>query len=120
MKTNNAQGRNFVVVIGLYLIVKAVLNMILGGGFSIFDLIAPIICFLAMFSGLEYLNYAVAVIIAIPVLKNMLYNVTHLPGSLIYLIEAVIDVGAVLLLVMQKDIKAHFTNKWSDISSLFK
>ncbi|MCM1133544.1 MAG: hypothetical protein NC340_08745 [Ruminococcus flavefaciens] len=120
MKTNSAKGRNFVVIIGVYLIAKTVLNMIIGGGFNIFDLVAPVICFLAMFSGLEYLNYAVAVIIAIPVLKNMLYNVTHLPSSLIYLAEAVVDVGAILLLVIQNDIKTHFTNKWSEFSSLFK
>lgn len=120
MKTNNTKGRNFVVIIGVYLIAKTVLNMIIGGGFNIFDLIAPIVCFLAMFSGLEYLNYAVAVIIAIPVLKNIGYNVTHLPSSLIYLIEAVADVGAIVLLVVQNDIKEHFTNKWSEISSLFK
>ncbi len=120
MKTNNEKGRNFVVIIGVYLIAKTILNMIIGGGFNIFDLIAPIICFLALFSGLEYLNYAVAVVIAIPVLKNMLYNITHLPDSLIYLVEAVIDVGAILLLVIKNDIKAHFTNKWSEISSLFK
>lgn len=120
MKTNNAKGRNFVVIIGVYLIAKTVLNMIIGGGFNIFDLIAPIICFLAMFSGLEYLNYAVAAVIAIPVLKNMLYNITNLPGTLIYLVEAFVDVGAIILLIVQNDIKAHFTNKWSEISSLFK
>lgn len=123
MRTNNIQGRNFVVIIGIYLIAKAVLNMFLGG-FSIFnivaDLIVPVICFIAMYSGLEYLNIAVAVIIGLPVLRNMLYNITHLPSSLIYLIEAVIDTGAIIMLVVQKDIKAHFTNKWSEISSLFK
>lgn len=120
MKTNSEKGRKFVVIIGVYLIAKTVLNMIIGGGFSILDLISPVILFLAMFSGLEYLNYAVAVIIAVPVLKNMLYNITHLPSSLIYLIEAFADVGAILLLVIQNDVKAHFTNKWSEISKLFK
>ncbi len=123
MRTNNIQGRNFVVIIGIYLIAKAVLNMFLGG-FNIFnivaDLIVPVICFIAMYSGLEYLKIAVAGIFGLPVLRNMLYNITHLPSSLIYLIEAVIDTGAIIMLVVQKDIKEHFTNKWSEISSLFK
>lgn len=123
MRTNNIQGRNFVVIIGIYLIAKAVLNMFMGG-FNIFnivaDLIVPVICFIAMYSGLECLNIAVAVIIGLPVLRNMLYNITHLPSSLIYLIEAVIDTGAIIMLVVQKDIKEHFTNKWSEFSSLFK
>ncbi len=120
MKTNNVKGRNFVVIIGAYLIVKAVLNMIIGGGFNITDLILAVICFFAMFSGLQYLNYATAVVIAIPVISHMLYNIIHLPGTLIYLIEAFIDVGAIILLVTNADIKGHFTNKWSEISSLFK
>ncbi|MDE5569934.1 MAG: hypothetical protein K2I82_04690 [Ruminococcus sp.] len=123
MRTNNIQGRKFVVIIGIYLIAKAILNMFLGGFlyFNIVaDLIVPVICFVAMYSGLEYLNIAVAVIIGLPVLRNMLYNITHLPSSLIYLIEAVIDTGAIIMLVVQKDIKEHFTNKWSEISSLFK
>ena len=50
MRTNNVKGRNFVVIIGAYLIVKAVLNMIIGGGFNITDLILAVICFFAMFS----------------------------------------------------------------------
>lgn len=122
MKTNNVQGKNIAVIIGLYLFAKTILNMVIGGGFyhSIFELVIPIVCFIALFSGLEHLNFAVAVIIAIPVLKNMYYNIIHLPSTLIYLVEAVIDVGAILLLVMKKDIKEHFTNKWSEISTLFK
>lgn len=123
METHNIQGRKFVIIIGVYLIVKTVLNMFLGG-FNIFniasDLIVPVICFIAMYSGLEYLNIAVAVIIAIPVLRNMYYNIIHLPSTLIYLAEAVFDTGAVILLAVQKDIKEHFTNKWSEITSLFK
>lgn len=123
MRTNNIQGRKFVVIIGIYLIAKAILNMIIGD-FKVFsiaeDLLVPVICFIALFSGLEYLNIAVAVVIAIPVLRNMYYNIIHLPSTLIYLAEAVIDVGAVLLLVIQKDIKEHFTNKWSEITSLFE
>lgn len=123
MRTNNIQGRKLVVIIGIYLIAKAVLNMIIGD-FKVFniaaDLLVPVICFIALFSGLEYLNIAVAVIIALPVLKNMYYNIIHLPSTLIYLVEAVLDTGAVILLVIHKDVKEHFTNKWSELSSLFK
>lgn len=123
MQTHNVQGRKLVVIIGIYLIAKTLLNMIMGGFYMfniVADLLVPMICFVALYSGLEYLNIAVAVIIALPVLKNMYYNIIHLPSSLIYLIEAVIDVGAILLLVIHKDVKEHFTNKWSEITSLFK
>lgn len=120
MKTNNNTGRNYVVVAGIYLIVKSILNMIIGGGFNLGDIIFAVLATAAMYSGLEYVNYVVAVLIAIGVVKNLPYNFTHLPGSIIYLIEAVVDVGAILLIILKNEVKEHFTNKWSEISELFK
>ncbi|MDE6775470.1 MAG: hypothetical protein K2J37_04120 [Ruminococcus sp.] len=120
MKTNNQTGRNYVIIIGIYMLAKAVLNMIIGGGFNLGDVIFAVIATAAMYSGLQYLNIAVAALIALSVVTNMGYNLTHLPSTLIYLIEAVVDAGAVVLLVVQKDIKEHFTNQYSEISSLFR
>lgn len=120
MKTNNKTGRNFVVMACIYLFVKGILNLIIGGGFNISDIVFAIIASVALYSGLEYVNYAVAGLIGLTVLTNMPYNLTHLPGSIIYLIEAVVDVGVILLLVLQNDVKEHFTNKWKEIGELFK
>lgn len=120
MKTNNKTGRNFVVLACIYLFVKGILNLIIGGGFNLSDIVFAIIASVAAYSGLECLNYAIAAILAIGVVTNLPHNLTHLPGSIIYLLEAAVDVGVILLLILQKDVKEHFTNKWSEISELFK
>lgn len=120
MKTNNKTGRNFVVLAGIYLIAKGILNLIIGGSFDLSDIVFAVLASAAMYSGLECVNYVAAVLLAIGVLTNLPYNLTHLPGSIIYLIEAAADVGVVLLLILQNDVKEHFTNKWSEIGELFK
>lgn len=120
MKTNNEKGRNYVIIVGIYLLVKTVINMFLGGGFDFGGIIFAVVAAAAMFSGLQYLNIAVAALIAFTVVRNMPYNLTHLPSTAIYLVEAVIDAGAVVLLLVQNDVKEHFTNKWNELSELFK
>lgn len=119
MKTNNDKGRAYVIIVGAYLFIKAILNMIIGGGLNIGDLIFAVIAAAAMFSGLQYLNIAVSAILAITVLTNLPHNLMHLPGTLIYLIEAAVDVGAIVLLLLQNDVKEHFTNKWSEFRDIF-
>lgn len=120
MKTNNKTGRNFVVMACIYLFAKGILNLIIGGGFNLSDIVFAVFASVALYSGLEYVQYAAAAILAIGVVTNLPHNLTHLPGSIIYLIEAVVDVGVILLLILQNDVKEHFTNKWSEISELFK
>lgn len=120
MKTNNETGRNYVVIVGVYLLVKTVINMFIGGGFDFGGIIFAVVAAAAMFSGLQYLNIAVAALLAFTVVRNMPYNMTHLPSAAIYLVEAVVDALAVVLLLVHKDVKEHFTNKWNELSELFK
>lgn len=119
MKTNNELGRKYIIFIGLYLFAKFILNIFIGG-FDFGALIFAIVAFAAMFSGLAYLNYAVAILLAITFASNLPYNLFHLPKTFIYLIEGVIDVGAAALLILQNDIKEHFTNKWSEFLQSIK
>lgn len=119
MNTNNETGRKYVVLVGMYLLIKFVLNIFVGG-FSFGGLIFAVVAALAMFSGLQYLNYVVAGLLAFGVARHLGYNLTHLPGTLIYLIEGVIDIGAAVLLIVQNDVKEHFTNKWSELSDMIK
>ena len=96
MKTNNAKGR-----------------------FNAGELVFDIILLGAMYTGLQYVNYGAAVLIGLVILSHIGYNLTHLPSTLIYLIEAALDVGCILLLTLYSDVKQHFTNKWSEILQLF-
>lgn len=114
MKTNNEKGRNLTIAISVYLLVKCIVNMVVGGGFDIVGLITAIAYAGFMFTGLEFVNYVICGLLAITVLRHIGYNVTHLPSSLLYLIEAALDIGCAVLLVIQSDIKEHFKNKWNE------
>lgn len=119
MKTNNQTGRNFALCIGLYLIVKSILNMIIGND-PIGNLVYSVIEAAALYTGLMYINYVVAGIAVLVVLVNLKNNLSNIGSNWIYLVEAAVDVVCAVLLVTQNDIKSHFTNKWSELSDLFK
>lgn len=119
MKTNNEKGRSLVVVIGIYLVIKFLLNTFLGGGINFSDLIFAAVACVGMYSGLQYVNFGVAVILGLTVLSHLKGNITGLPSTTVYLIEAVADVMAVILLVGNSAVKEHFTNRWSEIQKLF-
>lgn len=116
LKTNNQTGRNLATVIGLYIIVKAVINMILGDSFG--NIIFAVVEALALYTGLMYINYVVAVLLALVFVLNLKNNITNIGDNWFYLVEGVIDVFCAFALFRNKDIKGHFTNKWTEIKSL--
>lgn len=120
MKTNDPQGRAYCIIITAYLLIKAVLNMILGGALNFGDLIAAIVFGAAMFTGLQFVNYAAAGYLVIIAAVHFPANITHLSSNWIYLLEGLIDIACAALLCTVTPIKNHFTNKWSEFSQLFK
>ena len=119
MKTNNLQGRNIAVAIGAYIIIKSVLNMIIGGGLSISSLLIAIGGALALFSGMQFVNFIVAGILFIVAVTHLPANISNFGSNWIYLIEGIIDIACAVLLVTKNDIKEHFTNKWTELSDMF-
>lgn len=119
MKTNNPQGRNVATVIGVYLIIKSVLNMVIGGGLSIGSLLIAVGGALALFSGMQFVNFVVAGILFIVAVVHLPANISNFGSNWIYLIEGVIDIVCAVLLVTRDDIKAHFTTKWTELSDIF-
>ncbi|MGN1411398.1 MAG: hypothetical protein ACI4WH_02660 [Oscillospiraceae bacterium] len=111
---NTETGKIYSVVMGIYIIVKAVLNMILGNGFS--SLILPILMAIVLFIGIKYGNYAIAIVLGITVLMHIGTNVSNLGLNryLIYFIEGIIDIVCAILLVINKDIKAYFDTSMSN------
>lgn len=120
MKTDNIQGRNIAVAIGVYLIIKSVLNMAIGGGLSIGSLLRAVGGAVILFSGMQYVNIAVAGILFIVAVVHLPSNISNFGSNWIYLIEGIIDVACAVLLVTRDDIKAHFTNKWTELSDIFR
>ena len=124
-KTNNEQGRTVCVAITAYMLLKAVLNMFLGGisfgGFLSMLISVNIVVILGVFmlSGLEYVNYVVAGYLAIGFMIHLIPNLTHITDNWIYLLEGFVDVGCAVLLMILPQVKEHFTNPWSEVKELF-
>lgn len=117
MKTNNESGRKLACIIGVYLILKAFVNIAISGSFSIGDLALAIVEAIALYTGLVYINYAVAALCLLVVAQHLKTNLSDISSHIIYLVEAAIDVACAVLLIINKDVKQHFSNKWSDISA---
>ncbi len=99
-------GKNIIIGIGIYLIIKGVLNWILGA--SLLTLIIPLllagILYFAVFEQANYAAAAVMILIALNYLPN---NIRGLPGTWLYLAEGLIDFGAAAILIMSQDVKAY-------------
>ncbi len=141
MKTNNEKGRSLVILLCGGLLAKEVIGLIVGiisgaiyggvggaiGGF-IGMLILDAVLIAAMYSGLRYLNYGVCGIFGILALYyllgiiNILKWITFM-GVISLILNLVWGAGlilGILLLVMNSDVKEHFTNEWSEIGSLIQ
>jgi hypothetical protein len=112
LKTNNQQGRTAALVVGVYFIAKSVLNLILGGGFI--DVILAVVEAVLLFTGLMYLNYVVAAVVALIVLRYLKNNLSAPKDNLIYIIEGAVDIICAVFLCLGKNIREHFTNSWSE------
>ena len=71
-------GKKIAGAIGIWLVIKGILNLILG--FSMGNLITLAVSVLLAFlllQGIPYLNYITAVLLAVVVLKNLVYNIRN-------------------------------------------
>lgn len=120
MKTNNPQGRNIATAIGVYMIIKSVLNMVIGGGLSIGSLLIAVGGACMLFSGMQFVNFVIAGILFIVAVVHLPSNISNFGSNWIYLLEGIADIVCAVLLVTKDDIKAHFTNKWTELSDIFQ
>lgn len=115
-------GKKMVVITVAYMIAKAVLNLILSpSGANVVTLIMYLaLSFLMMAPSntipsvagfFRYSNYITAVYLALTVLAHIQYNIANLPGTWLYLTEAVLDIGAIVLICVQKDARVFFKEK---------
>ena len=118
MKTNNETGRLYCICIGIYCIVKAILNLILGDGFG--NIIVGIFILAVLFTGLQYMNYLTAAYLAFVVLICLPTNIKNIGSNWLYLLEGFIDLGCAALLCLRAEIKEHFTNRWDELPELFE
>ena len=85
------------------------LNLILGFSVSnIIMLIVGVVALVLMLNRVPYINYIVAVFLAIMFLTHIGANLSNLGSQWIYLLEGLLDLGAAAVLVFEKNVKAFF------------
>jgi len=101
------QGKKIVMGISVYLIVKQLLNVVLGAG--VFSMILPVLISVFMYLNLwQYTHYAAAALIALTAVWYLPANLGGLPGTWLYLTEGVFDLGVAAVLILSQDVKAYF------------
>lgn len=104
-----ATGKKWVFGIGLYLIVKSVLNLILGfSGLNLIMLIVAVVALVLLLCRVPYINYIVAVWLVLMFLMHVGSNISNIGSQWLYLLEGLLDVGAAVVLVFEKNVKAYF------------
>ncbi|MBR1384440.1 MAG: hypothetical protein IJ555_11635 [Ruminococcus sp.] len=110
---HSVNGRNLCGLIGGYMIIKSILNLILSFGFAniLMLAISAGLCF-GLIISFKYMNYITAAFLIIMVLVNIKGNISNfgLNVHLVYLAEAVIDVICAWQLITNEDIKEFFNH----------
>lgn len=100
-------GRKIATCVGIWLVIKNIINLVLG--FSVGNLISLIAAAAVVYIfnlGIPYANYIIAAVMAIVVIKNLPYNISHV--QILYLAEAVIDVIGIYILAANREVREHF------------
>ncbi len=102
-------GRKWVVGIGAYLIIKSVLNLLLGFGVSnLVMLLVSIVALVLMLHRVPYISYIVAAFLLIQFLVHIGSNISNIGSQWLYLLEGILDLGAAAVLVFEKNVRAFF------------
>ncbi|MBR6872241.1 MAG: hypothetical protein IKN17_01900 [Ruminococcus sp.] len=110
---HSVNGRNLCGLIAVYMVIKGILNLILGFGFmNILMLAISVGLGFSLIISLRYMNYVTAVFLAVNVVINLKDNISNIGFNvhLVYLVEAVIDVVCAFKLVADADIREHFNH----------
>ena len=101
------KGRSYTSAIAGYMIVKSILNLLLGFGMgNIISLVINVVLAAGMHKGVRLLNYAAAVFLTVVMLRHFKANFDG--RQWLYLSEGVIYILCAAALVLSRDIRAHF------------
>lgn len=104
-------GRKMVLIVGVYMVLKGILNLILGFSASnVVSLLFAVVLAAAMLKKIPYSQYVTAIFLALIFVVNLPGNLSNLGTNWIYLIEGLLDVGAAAILVFHKDVKRYFAS----------
>ena len=110
---HSINGRNICGLIAVYMVIKSILNLILGFGFTnILMLAVSIGLGFSLIIALKYMNYVTALFLVVMVIVHIKDNITNIGFNvhIVYLVEALIDVVCAIKLVADQDIREHFNH----------
>ena len=110
---HSVNGRNLCGLIAGYMVIKSILNLILGFSFmNILMLAISVALGFCLIISLKYMNIVTAVFLVVMVLIHIKDNISGIGfnKNLIYLAEAVIDVICAFRLVASEDIREYFNH----------
>lgn len=110
---HSVNGRNLCGLIGGYMILKGIINLILGFGFTnILMLAVSVGLTVGLLISFKFMNYVTAGFLAVMVLVHIKDNISNIGLNihLLYLAEAVIDVICAFKLVADSDIREFFNH----------
>lgn len=116
MNTKNESGRMVAIIIAVYVILKVLVNMMLGGSLDISGLLIAAAEAVFLFIGLKYTNYVIAAVLVLVMVVHLGDNIKNISSNLIYLIEGIIDVICAVILCVAGNVREHFSNSLSDLT----
>lgn len=110
---HSVNGRNLCGLIAGYMVIKQILNLVLGFGFmNIVWLLAAAVLGFCLITSIKKMNIVTAVFLIVMVLVHIKDNLSGIGfnKNLIYIAEAVIDVICAFQLLVNKDIREFFNH----------
>ncbi|MGN0607248.1 MAG: hypothetical protein ACI4JM_12070 [Oscillospiraceae bacterium] len=114
MESNVNNGRTFAVAIGAYQVIKTIINAVIGG-FVLSDMLIAAAMLIVLAAGVKYSNYICAGILALVAIMHLGDNIANIGSNLIYLIEGILDIGAAVILCINKDVKEFFSGNKTEV-----
>ena len=105
---DSVKGRSIASCIGVYMILKSVINLVIG--FSVNNIVTLLVCVAFAYglrTGKKYFNYITAVFLAAIALYHLKGNIDG--RQWLYLIEGIADIVCAAILVISKDIRGYFS-----------
>ena len=108
---HSVNGRNLCGLIAVYMVIKSILNLILGFGFANIVMLGVSIGLgFTLIIGFKYMNFVTAAFLVVMVCTHIVDNIKGigLNRNIVYIVESVIDVVWAYKLVFDEDIREHF------------
>ncbi|MCM1083630.1 MAG: hypothetical protein NC393_09145 [Clostridium sp.] len=104
---NTNSGKNTCIVIGGYMVVKSIINLVMGFGLgNVITLAVSVVLAFTLIVGVKYFNFITAAYLVVIFLIHVVGNITG--HQWFYLAEGIIDVICAFLLVAGSGVRAHF------------